>query len=452
MANRATYGDGGISKEKRNGKILRDTWRVSICCGSKTVTDKDGRKRKVPNRITRIVHGSKADARAVRDKLNRDYAGLNFEAANDTFSAACNAWYSALEVANTAGELTMNAYRSQLDHMRARIGDMPLVDVKKQDVENALADIKANDGIGNTTLHKVFAVTKRVFSYAIDNCWLVKNPCARVRAPRIDPVTNRRSLTEEECARFRAALDNAESAAIEEFKEKESRQTDRGNLFGRSAVRGISDVSRLIGIRVIAATGMRRGEALALTWGAVDFDAQQIRVEQSITSKLEVKPPKNGKPRSLYVDSATIEHLKSWKALQASALQRVTATNGGRVETVRQTDETPVVCNDQGSWLCPRNFSVWWEGYHQENGFRDELGFPTLKIHELRHTHATLLLGHGADLKTVQTRLGHSSASLTLNQYAHAIPANDKAAADLMGDIFAQPAKTEAEIVSLKSA
>ena len=60
-------------------------------------------------------------------------------------------------------------------------------------------------------------------------------------------------------------------------------------------------------------------------------------------------------------------------------------------------------------------------------------------MHELRHTTATLMLGNGIDVKTVQTGLGHSRASVTLDQYAHAIPANDKAAADLMGSIINRP-------------
>ena len=71
--------------------------------------------------------------------------------------------------------------------------------------------------------------------------------------------------------------------------------------------------------------------------------------------------------------------------------------------------------------------------------FRDVLGFPELNMHELRHTQATLTLGNGVDIKTVQTRLRHSRASVALDMYAHAIPANDKAAADLMGAIMNKP-------------
>ena len=57
--------------------------------------------------------------------------------------------------------------------------------------------------------------------------------------------------------------------------------------------------------------------------------------------------------------------------------------------------------------------------------------------HELRHTQATLLLANGVDVKTVQTRLGHTSASITLDWYAHAIPEKDHEAVDLLGSLLA---------------
>ena len=79
--------------------------------------------------------------------------------------------------------------------------------------------------------------------------------------------------------------------------------------------------------------------------------------------------------------------------------------------------------------------------------YREEHGFDGLKFHELRHTQATQLLANGVDVKTVQTRLGHASASITLGWYAHAIPEKDHEAADLLGAILsgAKPQDNAAE-------
>ena len=141
--------------------------------------------------------------------------------------------------------------------------------------------------------------------------------------------------------------------------------------------------------------------------------------------------------RSLFVDQDTLAHLAMWKKFQANALARIGMKEDG-VPLLAQTDATPVCCTDTGSWLDPANLGRWW------NRYRKEIGLPDFRMYELRHTQATMLLGNGVDVKTVQTRLGHSTSALTLDQYAHAIPANDKAAADLMGSIYGKSANSHA--------
>ena len=61
---------------------------------------------------------------------------------------------------------------------------------------------------------------------------------------------------------------------------------------------------------------------------------------------------------------------------------------------------------------------------------------PEIRLHDLRHTGATLLLGNNADIETVSHRLGHSKASVTLDIYGHALPENDRQAADTLAAMF----------------
>lgn len=87
-------------------------------------------------------------------------------------------------------------------------------------------------------------------------------------------------------------------------------------------------------------------------------------------------------------------------------------------------------CSGTGGRIRIDNFSHWWGIWRREHGF------DGLKFHELRHTQAMLLLANGVDVKTAQAGLGHTSASITLDWYAHAIPQNDHAAAAMLGSLL----------------
>lgn len=433
---RETYGNGSISAYKRNGEVVPDRWRISITLGR----SKDGKRK----RITKVVNGSLEQARKVCKALVTEYESVDFEAAQDTFEATYMQWHEMMKSSNVANPQLLNKYKRHLSYMAQTLGQMPIIEIKPADIEKALHAVKSNRKINSTTLNEIFSVTKRVFRYAVDKGSLIRNPCNGVIAPRINDEIDRRALSADDCSRLYAILDRDEAAATSAFLQKETRAAEWHKLFGRSAVRGISALSGLMAIRLMLATGIRRGEACGLTWSAVDFKRQQIVIKQSLRTDMTIKNPKTAAGvRALYVDADTMQHLKAWKEFQARAMHRIKADSGSGLKTLTQTEQTPVVCSDTGSWHDPNNLNRWWRDY------RANIGYPDLKMHELRHTQATLLLGNGADVKTVQTRLGHSKASMTLDQYAHAIPANDKAAADLFGQILSKPVQLEATVIPI---
>jgi integrase len=90
-----------------------------------------------------------------------------------------------------------------------------------------------------------------------------------------------------------------------------------------------------------------------------------------------------------------------------------------------------VLCNEKGERANTNTFEHWWRSWADGNGW------PGLRFHDLRHSHATILIANGVDVKTAQMRLGHSSAEVTLSIYAHAIPlADSAAAASLDAELF----------------
>ena len=121
--------------------------------------------------------------------------------------------------------------------------------------------VKTARNLSNTTTNGVFATTKRVFEYAVDSDWLVRNPCKQIEDPKVDKVTSRRSLTDEESARLRVMLDEHEVKAYADFEAKEARAVKAGNMFGRSSIRGLAHISGIVAIRIMLATVIRRGEA-----------------------------------------------------------------------------------------------------------------------------------------------------------------------------------------------
>lgn len=474
---RENYGDGSITpKLDKDGKQLidkqgRQIWLVCLSFGYETVIGKNGKPRKKQNKVQRVFHGTLAEARKFKKELAAQYEHVDVSASKEkTFADVCDAWEESTRNSGKVTEGAMNGYLVNLGHMRKKVGDKPLTGITSQQVESALAEIREERGVGGTTMHKIYAITKRVFAYAVKNDWLVRNPCDKIDAPQIDEVVNRRSLTAEECAVLRARIDAAEEEAFREFEAKEDRAFQYGTKFGREIVRGLSGLSCLVALRIELATGMRRSEVLGLTWSAIDFSTGQITVRQKLvyekkrgskeTGKLVIDKPKTKTSiRTLFVDADTLEHLAYWKKFQGKALHLV-MTDG---TAVTQTEETPVCVGDKGDWLSPQSILRWWEGYEQHGytkggadgtyrrvGFRDQIGFPGLCMHELRHTQATQLLGQRVDLKTVQARLGHAKASYTLDLYAHAIPANDRDAANIMGELTSAPAKSTADVVKFE--
>jgi integrase len=179
--------------------------------------------------------------------------------------------------------------------------------------------------------------------------------------------------------------------------------------------------------RVLAMTGMRRGEVLALRWRDVDTDAATIAIRRSVGvvrnagegAEIREAAPKTDKSRRVIdLDPATVAVLQAWRwdrELAATELAR---------------DSSLVFCDLEGAHLHPERFWRTWKTTLAR--CRRELGAdapPEITIHDLRHTHASLLLSAGEPVKTVSERLGHASVTVTLAVYGHVMPGDQKRAA-----------------------
>lgn len=411
-----TYGDGSISELGRNH------YRIRVYMGNDPIT-------KRPLYASKTIHGPKSEARKIRDQLIKDRDnGLSFENKDITFVDFATQWYKARIESGNFAERTLEEDERITRILSEYIGPIRVKDISPETIESLLFQLRKERGrndkpLSGTTLNKYYIILKQILAKAVDRDIILRNPCDRVKAPKKEKPA-REPLSQEDIIKFMRFVDEQEANAYSDFQEKEARRTQSKKDKPRSAVRGIHKISNIIAARIGANTGMRIGEVLGLIWGNVDLNKRKIHVVQAITNNGNIKETKNGRKRIISIDAITASHLSKWKAFQEAFLKEI---------TIEQSDTTPVCCTDTGTWYSIKNYERWWDE------FRKKAGFPSLVFHELRHTQATQLIANGVDYKTVQERLGHASASTTMDLYAHALPEKDEEAATLVGNIFNAP-------------
>ncbi|MBN7314163.1 tyrosine-type recombinase/integrase [Mycobacteroides abscessus] len=174
-----------------------------------------------------------------------------------------------------------------------------------------------------------------------------------------------------------------------------------------------------------AATGARRSEVLALQWGDLDLKNRKVTVRRALDTKPgQTKKPKNNKTRSFAISESSTAALREWRRLLAAR----------DINLVRPgTWVFPM----EGKWDRHRNRASTSEMFTRrvqwaQKDVGGESVLPTIHLHEVRHSAATILIGGGMDPKTVAERLGHTSVRVTLDIYTHVTQKNDERAADML--------------------
>ena len=187
-------GDGSITE------VRRGVWRVRIDFGTNPVTG----KRTV---VSRNVHGTKAEARKVRDQIRREHeSGLTVDGDKLTFREFADSWHSSRVDAGEVSSIRLDRERNQIKLLSGYIGDQRLRDITPQTVESLYAAIrrdkvKARGKCSGTTMNQIHKLLKQIMKKAVDFELILRNPCDRVRAPRCE-TPERRSLTVDEGIRL----------------------------------------------------------------------------------------------------------------------------------------------------------------------------------------------------------------------------------------------------------
>jgi len=180
----------------------------------------------------------------------------------------------------------------------------------------------------------------------------------------------------------------------------------------------------------LVTTGCRRGEALGLRWSDVDFKRRVASIRQELIPLTKTSGrgregfilprTKSGKPRVINLDSETLSALRTWKARQSE--EHLLVGQGYKEHDL-------VFCRPDGRPYHPEAFSKAFDRRLRQERFAE---LPLIRLHDLRHTWATLALVAGINVKVVSERLGHSSSSITSEIYQHVAPGMQAEAAELV--------------------
>lgn len=288
---------------------------------------------------------------------------------------------------------TLSTYRRLVEQrIVPALGSTPLADLSSGMLATAYAGW-LGAGLSPTYVQLIHQVINKALGDAERQGLIARNPARNVEAPRKSTL-EMRTWTAGEAGRFLAHV-------------AEERLFPMWRLF--------------------LTTGMRRGEVAALRWRDVDLEHARLSVRQTgnvIEGVWTVGSPKGrgrGATRLLSLDAETVRVLRAHQVAQLAERQELPEV---------WQDWGLVFCREDGTPINPTRIG------HQLTIRARQAGLPPIRVHDLRHTYATLALLAGIHPKVVSERLGHANIGITLNLYSHVTEGMDRDAADLVAQLL----------------
>jgi integrase len=373
---------------KRTLPSGRITWGYSIDAGK----DENGKRKQ----IFKSGFERKKDADdALCQKLNEKDEGELVKPDPTTFAAFLQEWFKEHAERNCTPK-TVERYHQLADYVLPHIGATKLPDLSALTLERVFNRVKDAGGwnrktkkarpLSAKTVHHISGLVHVALDTAIRWKLLKVNPVDGVVLPKV----LKREAQVLETDQISTFLEAARAGGVFEF------------------------------VMLAVSTGCRRGELLALTWADIDFVGRVLRLSKSLeqtAAGLRVKSTKNEKPREISLPKSSIEMLRNHRASQVE--------NRHLYGPDYRDDLNLVFATPEGDYLKPDSMTS------KVCLLATKAGLNGASLHTLRHSHGSQLLSKGVSLPTVSKRLGHSSVYVTANICAHALSADEVAAADV---------------------
>jgi integrase len=379
MTKKRGHGDGGIDRRGENSFRLR--YRVR------------------GERHTVTFHGSLSEARAeLRRLLNTADTGTHVAPARTTLADWVTEW---LELrSRSVSTKTAEHYAALLNvHVLPVLGERPLQEIDVAEIDKLYGRLA--EQLSPRSVRHVHVILKACLRAAVLKRRLFDNPAARADTPKAKDSDVWKVLDADKL-----------NALVQGFK--------------RTSLYGI--------VCVAAFTGMRRNEILALRWIDIDFVRSTIKVcraiEETKAKGRTIKEPKTERgKRTIAIDAGLLELLRA-EHRQHLAITAGTDNPQVSLGLVRLPADALVFPSlvQPFDFTRPRNPTSTTKLFMKHAA---KLGFP-IRLHDLRHSHGTILLARGVPLHEVAGRLGHTAAVL-LKTYAHRLPKEDQRSAEIIG-------------------
>ena len=326
-----------------------------------------------------------------------------------------------------------------------KIGHMKISKIKARDIEGILNDL-ADSGLSILTIKRFMVSIRSVFNYAFKKEYIKENPCLRCDLPKAkSKEIGLHYFTPDQATRFLNFLDEEFEVSVPE----RTRRDDSGNEYTVAPYTFMMKTSPMFKAYFHLAIygGFRRGEICALTWNDLDFENQTVSINKAVSVTREfgqiIKEPKTPTSvRKVRIPKVCFDALSEWKKEEIALSFRLgtqwTGFRGNEFDQnyvfIDQTNGSLMNAHTAGI-----KFKKLIERYNQ--GVKeDDQKLPNIRLHDLRHTTATLLLANGSDIKTVSHRLGHSKASVTLDIYSHYMEETDQTASEILESLLCKRA------------
>lgn len=372
------------------GQIIRrgdKTWVVRIFQGR----DENGKRRYV----NKTIHGTKKNAeKYLTAKLRDKDLGINIEPASESLDKYLEKWLQSV-VRSRVREATFDDYKYLLDrYVSPALGPIKLCDIASIDIQKLYGDMLDAKELSARTVRMTHAILSSAMKQAVRWHMLARNPCEFVDLPRT-VRKEMQALSPDEASRFLHAA-----------------KADRLGIVLSFAL----------------ATGMRPEEYLALKWSDVDLHAGNATVRRTLIWRKGGgwyfgEPKTSRSRRTIPLPTSLVSALSDHRRKQGESRLKKGADYQNNDLVFATGEGTPILLRN----LVRRHF--------RPVLVNAKLAL-SLRLYDLRHSCATLLLSAGENPKVVSERLGHASIVLTLDTYSHVLPSMQQAATEKLERIL----------------